>query len=160
MNIINQTTSNHFQLFQNKAGSSIAFGTRVSHTAPEEPVSHPNQPRHPFFIILAIYPDVPPSPRLVWHPTAPLSTYPACRAPDRGCVVCSHRSHGIRADSGSLALRCGQLRGWAHRTWTCCMASRWRVRGNRPEEVGRCRGVGVLHGQEPACRPCLEHQWI
>jgi len=64
MNIINQTTSNHFQLFQNKAGSSISVGTRVSHTAPEEPVSHANQPRHSFFIILAIFPDVPPSPTI------------------------------------------------------------------------------------------------
>ena len=66
MNIINETTSNHFQLFQNKAGSSIAVGKRVSHTAPEEPVSHPNQPRHSFFIILAIFPDVPPSPPHDW----------------------------------------------------------------------------------------------
>ena len=49
MNIINQATSNHFQLFQNKAGSSIAVGTRVSYTAPEEPVSHPNQP--PSFLL-------------------------------------------------------------------------------------------------------------
>lgn len=143
MNIINQTTSNHFQLFQNKAGSSIAVGTRVIYTAPEEPVSHPNQSRHSFVIILAIFPGVPPSPRLVWHPTAPLSTYPACRAPGRDCVVCSRRSHGIRAYSGSLALRCGPLRGAARRKWTFCMASHWIVRGNRPEEVGRCRGVGV-----------------
>lgn len=62
MNIINRTTSNHFQLFQNKAGHSITIGTRVSCTAPEESISHPNQPLRPLFVILAMFPDVPPSP--------------------------------------------------------------------------------------------------
>lgn len=64
MNKINQTTSNHFQRFQNKAESSIGVGTRVSYTAPQESMSHPNQPRYSFFIILAIFPGVSPLPTI------------------------------------------------------------------------------------------------
>lgn len=140
-NVINRTTSNHFQLFQNKARHSIDIGTRVDCTAPEESMSHPNQPLHPLFVILAMFPDVPPPHDWNGYPADVLSTYPACRAPDRDCVVSNHRSRGTQAGSGNRALRCGPRHGWAHRIWICCRASHWRARGSLTEVVGRCREV-------------------
>ena len=90
------------------------------------------------------------------HYPVHFSTYPACRAPGRGCGVSSHRSHGIQAGSGIQARWCGQLHERAPRRWICCMAKNWRVLGSQPRRVWRYRGDGLRRGLVPACRPCLQ----
>jgi hypothetical protein len=127
--------------------------TTVGRTVSEESMSHPN----PCLEKLAMFPDPPLPPSHDWCGLTadPLSTYPACMAPGRDCVVSSRRSRGIRAGSGSQVRRCGLQHGWVRRKWTCCTANRLTARGSRPEEVGRHPEAGERHGRELAYRPCL-----